>query len=48
MFTIIGFKLEYQSAYVIGFNAEVIYLIKKGVIKKRCSFDVQIITKIDT
>ena len=48
MFTIIGIQLEYQSTYVIGFIAEVIYLIKKGVIKKRCSFDVQIITKIDT
>jgi hypothetical protein len=46
MFTIIGIQLEYQSTYVIGFIAEVIYLIKKGVTKKRCSFDVQMITKI--
>ena len=48
MFTIIGIQLEYQSTYAINFIAEVIYLMKKGVIKKRCSFDVQIITKIDT
>ena len=48
MFTIIGIELECQSTYVIGFIAEVIYLIKKGRDKKRCLFDVQIITKIDT
>ena len=48
MFTVIGIQLDYQSTYVIGFIAHVIYLIEKGVIKERCSFDVKIITKIDT
>jgi hypothetical protein len=30
MFTIIGIQLEYQSTYLVGFIAQVIYLIKKG------------------
>ena len=28
-------QVEYQSTYVIGFIAKVIYLIKEGVIKKK-------------
>jgi hypothetical protein len=48
MFTIIGIQLEYQSTYVIKFYCWSYTLNKKTRDKKKCLFDVQIITKIDT
>ena len=48
MFTIIVFQLEYQLNFLIVLKSTSPTVDKKVVIKKRCLFDVQIITKIDT
>ena len=42
MFTVIGIQIEYQPNNVIGLYCTKLTLNKKGVIKKRCSFDVKI------
>ena len=48
MFTIIVFQLQNQLTFLIVLNCTSPTVDKKVVIKKRCLFDVQIITKIDT